>query len=427
MSLFFAAFAGFLLVGVPIALALGLACTAFLWWSDNLALMAAFPRYMVAGLDQFVLLSIPLFVLAGSLMSQGGITDRIVRLARALVGHVPGGLSLVSVTSCMFFSGVAGSASAEAAAVGSVLIPAMEKEGYPKDYAAALISVAAVMGPIIPPSVVMIIFGVLSNTSIAALFLAGIIPGLMIGISLMTYAYWRAVRHGYPVSDRMGWMERLHACVQAAPAAMLPIIILGGILTGIFTPTESAAVAVIYALILSGFFYRTLTFASLYRSLWETAFVTTGIMIVIAIASMVAIVFAFESVPQRVASGMLAISDNKYVLLLMINILLLILGMFLELISIMILTLPVLIGIVDIMGLDMVHFGMIMIINVVIGLVTPPVGMCLFVTSAISKLSIEAISRANIPMIGICVIVLLIVTYLPDVSLFLPRLFGFVQ
>lgn len=422
MGLFFGCFTAFLLVGVPVALALGIACAAYLWWIGQLTLLAAFPRYMVAGLDQFLLLSIPLFVLAGNLMSRGGITDRIVRLARAVVGRVPGGLSMVGVTSCMFFGAVAGTAAAEAAAVASVLIPAMEKDGYPKRYAAALLSVAALMGPIIPPSVALVVYGALTGTSIAKLFVAGIVPGLMIGVLLNAYAYWRAIRHGYPVSDPMPMAERARAIVSAFPVALLPVIILGGILSGVFTPTESAAVAVLYALALSCLFYRTLGLAGLYQALWETAFVTAGIMIVIAVSNMVAFVFAMEGVAQRISDAMLSISDNKFVLLLMINIVLLLLGMFLELISVMILTLPMLIVIIKTLGVDPIHFGMIMVLNVVIGLVTPPVGMCLFITSAVSRVSIEEISRAALPMIGICLGVLLIVTYVPAISLFLPSL-----
>lgn len=422
MGTFFSVFAAFLFFGVPIALALGVACSAYLWWIDNLRLLTAFPRYMVAGLDQFVLLSIPLFILAGNLMSRGGITDRVVRLARALVGQVPGGLSLVAVVSCMFFGGVAGSATAEAAAVGSVLIPAMEKEGYPKPYAASLVAVAAVMGPIIPPSIAMIIYGVLTGTSIANLFVAGIVPGLLLGALLMAYAYWRAIRYGYAISEPISWTERLRAIGVAGPAVILPLIILGGILTGIFTPTESAAVAVLYALVLSGMVYRALTLRDLYTALWETALITAGVLIVIAMSNMVAFVFAMGGLAREAADLMLSISDNKYVQLLLINILLLLLGTFLELISIMILTLPVLLVIVKALGIDLLHFGMIVVVNVVIGMVTPPVGMVLFITSAISRVSIERISYAALPMLVICLGVLMLVTYVPAVSLFLPSL-----
>lgn len=419
---FFSSFAVFIFISVPIALALALACTAFLFATDSIDLIAAFPRYMVAGLDKFVLLSIPLFILAGALMSQGGITERILGLARAMIGRVPGGLSQISIVACMLFGGVVGSASAETAAIGSVMIPAMERDGYPKQYAAGLISVASVMGPIIPPSIAMIVYGVLTGTSIASLFIAGIIPGIMIAGSLAAYAYYTAKRYNHPLSPPMAWKERVRLVADGIPAAMLPVIILGGILTGIFTPTESAAVAVLYALVLSAFFYRTLTLHTLYRVLWETAFITAGVMLVVATSNMVAFVFAMEGLPQKVAHWMLSISHDKNVILFLIVLVLLILGMFLDLIAILILTLPVLIAIVRPLGIDLVHFGMIVTIGVVIGLVTPPVGMCLFVSSSISRLPIETISRAALPMLAICIGILMLVTYIPAISLFLPSL-----
>lgn len=423
MTMFFGSFAGFMLLGVPIALSLGLACMALLWITGHFQMMSAFPRYMAAGLDQFLLLSIPLFVLTGNLMSRGQITERIVLLAQALVGRVPGGLSMVGVTTCMFF-GSAATATSEAAAVGSVMIPAMERSGYPRDYAAALIAVASVMGSIIPPAISMIIFGALTGTSIASLFLAGIIPGILIGLGLMCYAYWQAVSCGYPVSQPMVWQDRVRAIVAAMPAALLPIIILGGILSGIFTPTESAGVAVIYALILSGVIYRNLTPRDIYDALWETAFLTAGIMIVVAMANMVAFVFAIEGVAENIAHAMLSVSENKYILLLLINIVLLLLGMFLEPISIMILILPVLTLIAAKIGIDSVHLGAIVVLNVVIGLVTPPVGLCLFITSAISHVRIEDITRRVLPMLGICIGVLMLTTYVPKIPLYLPSLYA---
>lgn len=423
MGVFLGAFAAFMLLGVPIALALGAGCMVLLWWLGHGAMISAFPRYMAAGLDQFLLLSIPLFVLTGNLMSRGRITERIVLLAQALVGRVPGGLSMVGVITCMFF-GSAATATSEAAAVGSVMIPAMEKNGYPKDYAAALIAVASVMGSIIPPAISLIVYGALTGTSIGALFLAAIIPGLLIGVALMIYAYWQAIRHGYPVSPPMPWRERLSAVVGAVPAALLPVIILGGILSGIFTPTESAGVAVLYALALSAFLYRSLTLSSLYQALWETSFLTAGIMIVVAMSNMVAFVFAIEGVAESMTSAITQISDNKFVILLLVNIILLLLGTFLEPLSIMILTLPVLTAIGAAIGIDPVHFGVVIVINVVIGLVTPPIGMCLFITSAISNIRLGDINRAAYPMIGIAILVLLVITYIPAISLFLPTLFG---
>jgi tripartite ATP-independent transporter DctM subunit len=423
MSALFATFAAFLVIGVPIALALSLGCTAFLWWTGNLDLLAAFPQRLIAGVDQFVLLSIPLFIVAGHLMNAGGITERIVRFSRALVGHWPGGLSQVNVISNMLFSGVSGSATAEVAALGSVLIPAMVKEGYPVRYAAAFTAVTSVLGPIIPPSITMIVYGVLTGTSVAKLFIAGIVPGIIIGAAFMAYAHWMAKRHNFAVSPRMPWPEKWAAAAQAAPALMLPVIILGGILTGVFTPTESAAVAVLYSLVLAGLFYRTLTWAALWSALVDTAMVTSAIMFIVGVASMVGFVLSFEQIPAKLATAMLAISTDKTVLLLLINGVLLVLGLFLEPISIMILTMPVLITLVKTLGIDLVHFGMIVTLNTVIGLVHPPVGICLFIVSGISGVKLEELTIATLPMIGICIAILLLITYVPELSLWLPGLF----
>jgi len=418
---FFVGFGVFMAFGIPIALALALACAAFLWLTGNIDLLAAFPRYMVAGLDQFVLISIPLFVLAGSLMSSGGMTAGLLRLTRAVIGRVPGSLSQVAVGGSMVLGGVRGSASAEAAAIGSVLIPAMEKEGYPKPYAAGLVAVAAVMGPIIPPSLAMIIYGVLSGTSISALFIAGIIPGIMIGLFLMAYAYWQAKRHGYPVAEPMSWPDRWDAIWRGVPATLMPVIIIAGISSGVFSATESAAIAVLYALVLSAL-ERTLSAHTIFLALRDTGFVTAGIMLIIATSNMVAFVFAMEGIPQLIGAAILSLTSNKYLILLLLNILLLILGMFLDLVAILILTLPIILPIGRLIGIDPVHLGMIVVLNVVIGLVTPPVGMCLFVTSAVARLRIEEVSKAALPMIGLCLVVLVLVTYVPALSLWLPSL-----
>ena len=424
MGLFLGGFTAFLLIGVPIALALGLASVSYLYFTDNMSLMLAFPQRMIGGIDQFVLLTIPLFLLAGNLMNFGGITERIVQFSRACVGHRRGGLSMVTIVASMFFSGVSGAATAEASALGAVLIPAMVKEGYDRAYAAALVGVSSVIGPIIPPSIAMIIYAVLSGTSIAQLFLAGIVPGVMLGFGLMIYAWWMAKRHNYPVLPRMGMRDRAVASVRASPALMLPVIILGGILSGVFTPTESAAVAVIYAFAVSALLYRSLNWRELWRPLSSTALVTAGIMMIVAMASMVSFIFGFEQIPAGVAEWMLSISDDKIVLLLMINAFLLVLGLFLEPISAMIMTMPVLLTIAKALGLDLVHFGIIVVLNLVIGLATPPVGLCLFIVCAIGRVSFEAVSRAALPMIGICIIVLMLVTFIPDLVLFIPSFFN---
>ena len=423
MGPFFLTFLYLLVIGLPVAVGLGLACVVFLWWTGNMDILAAFPQRMVAGIDQFVLLTIPLFILSGSLMNAGGLTDQMVRFSRSLVGHIHGGMAQVNVVSNMLFSGVSGSATAEASALGSVLIPAMVREGYPPAFAAAFTGVTSVLGPIIPPSIGMIVYGVLTGTSIAKLFLSGVVPGVLIGGSLMVYAYFQAKRHGYAVSTRQTWSERLTATWQAAPALVLPVIILGGILTGVFTPTESAAVAVLYALVLAGLYYRTLSLKMLYSALVDTAVVTSGIMIIVGVASMVAFAITFEQVPAKVAQAMLSLTQDKTLLLLIINAALLLLGFFLEPISIMILTLPVLVPLLKMLEVDLVHFGMVMTFNTCLGLVHPPLGICLYIVSGISGVKVERISVAAMPMIGICLVLLLVITYVPWLSLWLPGLF----
>ena len=423
MGLFLAGFVGFLAVGVPIALALGLACALYLVLTGNADLLQAFPQHMSSGVDNFILLTIPMFLLAGNLMNAGGITERLVDCARAVVGHVRGGLALVNVVASMFFSGISGAATADASALGSVLIPAMEKEGYGKAYSAALTAVTSVIGPIIPPSIAMIIYGVLSGTSIARLFIAGIVPGLLLGFGLMGYAYFAARRYGHPVSARVPLPQKIVATGRATPALMLPVIILGGILSGIFSPTESAAIAVIYALLVSSLLYRTLTWSDLWRTLSDTAVLTAGIMLIVAVAKMVSFVLGFDNIPAKVATLMLEISHDRFVLLLLINIFLLLLGLFLEPLAAMIMTMPVLLEIAKLLELDLVHLGMIVVLNLVIGLATPPVGLCLFIVCAIGRVSLEEVSRAALPMLGICIGVLLLVTYVPDLVLFLPALF----
>lgn len=419
MSSFFLLFAGFLATGVPIALALGIAGTAYLYLSDNGMMALMLPQRMIAGVDQFVLLTIPLFLLAGALMNVGGVTERIVTFARAMVGHRQGGMSSVSILSSGFFAGISGSATAEASALGSILIPSMAKQGMPPAYAAALIAVSSVMGPIIPPSITMIIYGVLSGASIGQLFLAGIMPGIGIAAGLLVYASWRARRDGFPVTPRMTGRERLAATRRTLPALLLPLIILVGIKAGIFTPTEAAAVAVGYALII-GFVYRDLTIARVWEALIATALVSTSILFITSMASIVSFVFTLEQVPQLIADAMLSLTENPWMILLLLNIFLLVLGMFLEPISILILTMPILMKFQALIGMDPVHFGTMVVLNVVIGMATPPVGILLFIASAISGEPVGKVIREAMPMVGICLLVLVVIALVPQVSLFFP-------
>ena len=420
MGWFFGIFVLLLVTGVPIALALGIGGMAFLWLSGNGALMLALPQRMMAGVDQFVLLTIPLFLLAGSLMNAGGITDRIVEFARVSVGHRRGGMSSVTVLSAGFFAGISGSANAEAAALGSILIPTMKKQGIPAAYAAALVGVASIVGPIIPPSITMIIYGVLSGTSIGQLFLAGVAPGFLLIAGFLIYAGWRARRDGFPVTERVPMRARAAASFRAVPALFLPVIIIVGIKGGIFTPTEAAAVAVAYALIV-GLAYRDLTPRRIWTALVSTAIVTSSILFITSMASIVAFVFTLEQVPTRITELLLSITDNKLAILLLLNIFLILLGMFLEPISILILTMPILLKLGALIGMDPVHFGAMVVLNVVIGMATPPVGIQLFIVSAASGEPLTRVIREALPLIGICLVVLAFVALIPSVTLFLPN------
>lgn len=421
MGAFFVMFAGLLTSGIPIALTLGIAGTAYLYLSGNGMMALMLPQRMMAGIDQFVLLTIPLFLLAGALMNVGGVTDRIVHFARAMVGHRRGGMSSVSILSSGFFAGISGSATAEASALGSILIPTMSKQGMPTAYAAALIAVSSVMGPIIPPSITMIIYGVLSGTSIGQLFLAGVMPGIGIATGLLIYASWRAKRDGFPVTERMAGRDRWTATIRTLPALLLPAIILVGIKTGIFTPTEAAAVAVAYALLI-GFIYRDLNLRRLWESLIATTLVSASILFITSMASIVSFVFTLEQVPQHIADLVLAITDEPLLILLLLNVFLLLLGMFLEPISILILTMPILLKFQALIGMDPVQFGTVVVLNVVIGMATPPVGILLFITSAISGEPVTRVIREAIPLIGICIAVLALIALVPTLSLFLPNM-----
>ena len=420
MGSFFGAFVLLLATGVPIALALGVGGMIYLFLSGNGAVILAFPQRMMAGVDQFILLTIPLFLLAGMLMNVGGITDRIVVFARAMVGHRQGCMSSVTVLSAGFFAGISGSATAEASALGSILIPAMQKQGIPPAYAAALVAVSSVVGPIIPPSITMIIYGVLSGTSIGQLFLAGVGPGLLIVGGLLIYASWRARRDGFPITPKMDWAERRKATLRTVPALILPLIIVVGIKTGIFTATEAAAVAVLYALLV-GFAYRDLTLRRMWESMIATTLVSSSILFITAMASIVAFVFTLEQVPTTIASAVLSISENPLVVTILLNVVLLILGMFLEPISILILTMPILLQFQNMIGMDPVQFGTMVVINVVIGMATPPVGILLFIVCAASGQPLTKVTREALPLIAICILVLVLVAAVAPVSLLLPH------
>ena len=420
MTLYLAAFLGFLVLGVPIAFSLGLASLVYLIANDQLMLMMAFPQKMIAGIDNFVLLTIPFFILAGNLMNSANLTQQIVRFAQILVGRVKGGLAAVNVIASMMFSGVSGAATAEASALGSVMIPAMRRDGYDPAYAAALTAAGSLLGP----SLSLILYGVLTGTSIADLFLAGIAPAFLLCGLLVAYALWKARRENHPLPPVLPKSERAGAIARALPALFLPVIIVGGIRSGVFTPTEAAAVAAIYALVVGTVIYRTLSPRQIVNSFYETATMSAGVMLVVAMASMTSFILGIENIPQSIAQGLLALTDSPILLLILLNVILLILGFFLEPLAALILAMPILNQLSPIIGLDPVQFGVMIVFNLMIGMITPPVGLCLFIVSAIGRVPLDKVSRAALPMIAICFVVLALVGLVPALSLTLPALIG---
>ena len=414
----------FLAAGIPIVFAIGLASLAGVMTLSNVPLIVI-PNRMFNGMDSFPLMAIPFFLLAGELMNVAGITVRIVHFANALVGHIRGGLAHANIVASMFFAGITGSALADAAAIGSILIPAMKKEGYDEDFSAAVTASAALMGPIIPPSITMVIFGVTAGVSIGALFMAGFVPGVLIALCLMAVAYVIARRRNYPKASQMvTGREFLLRFKDAFLALLTPLIILGGILGGVMTPTESAAVAVFYALFLGIFVFRTLKWRQVPHLLLKTGIVTGFIMIIVGAANVFAWLLAAEQVPQHLSNFFLTISRKPWVVLLVINIFLLIVGCLMDTSAAIIILVPVLMPLITSVGIDPLHFGLVMCINLILGMATPPFGVILFLVCNITKMTMERLIRAIWPFLLVEVAILLLVTYLPGIALVVPRMFG---
>ena len=414
-----------LVLGTPIAFCIGISALAGLLQLGDTPLLLL-PHMMFQGTDSFPLLAVPFFVLAGALMNGGGITRRLVDFANLLVGHVRSGLALVNVVASMFFAGVTGAAVADTSAIGSVLIPAMEEEGYDLGFSAAITAASSTMGPIIPPSIPMIIYGVSAEQSIGALFLAGIIPGLLIGFALMGVAYFSGAHlqsRLAPQRTALHWRHLLSGVKDALLALFMPAFILGGILAGIFTPTEAAAISVIYAFIVGRFVYGELSWRQLPNLMKDSLVITAVIMFIIANAAIFGWLVAALQVPQKIISFLTTSISSRWLILIMINLFLLFVGTFMETTASLIILTPVLLPLAKQFGLDPIHFGAIMVLNLVIGLPTPPLGVCLFVSSGIAGISLERISRAIIPFVLAAIAVLLLVTYIPALSMWIPHLF----
>lgn len=408
-------------LNTPIAVAVGVSAVAAFILQGDMNLMLVTQR-MYAGADSFPLMAVPLFMIAGNLMGAGGISRRIVRLADALVGHLPGGLAAVSVLSAMFFAGISGSAAADTAAVGAILIPAMVKRGHSAAFAGAVQAAAGSIGVVIPPSIPMIIFGVLTGASIGKLFAAGIVPGLLAGLSLITVCVVHAKRHNWQPEHPFSLKDVFSAFRQALWALGAPVIILGGIMGGIFTATESAAVAVFYALFAGLFIYREISFRQLPALFLQAGITSSIILFIISAASVFSWYMAIQDIPAGIAAWLTGITTHPVLLLLLINCLLLLAGTILETTAALILFVPVLLPLLPALGLDVVHLGIIVIMNLAIGMLTPPMGVCLIVSCSIASTRLEAITRAILPFLLALIINLAVVCLVPDIALKLPHM-----
>lgn len=426
LVLFLPVFLFFLMVGLPVFFGLLFAPGILLWLNGQERDLTLLYRNLYNGMDSFPLMAIPFFMLAGELMNRGGITLRLVEFSQAMMGHFRGGLAHVNILSSMLFAGLSGSAVADTSALGSMLIPAMEKQGYTRRFAAAITAASSVIGPIIPPSGIMIIYAYVMGESVAALFLAGIVPGLLVGVGLMVLVKIMADRYDFPVASRRhSWGERGQASLKAFFPLLTPVIILGGILSGVFTPTEAAAVAVAYALIIGLFVLRTLKFSELSDVLSKAGITSAVVLLLVGAAMSFKTVVSLSHAPELLAEFILTLTENPLLLLFLINLLLFAVGMFLDAGPAIIILGPILGPVFTSLGVDSVHFAIIMCVNLTVGLATPPMGLVLFVAASVSGEKVETISKAILPFLAVEILVIMLITFVPEISMTIPRLTGF--
>lgn len=419
-------FFGLLLLNVPITFSIGLATLATMLVSvDFIPAVTTMAQRMAGGINSFALLAIPFFILSGLIMGRGGIAKRLIECAMALIGMLPGGLALVNVVSCMFFGAISGSAVAATSAIGSFMLPEMKKQGYDINYSAAVTASAATTGMLIPPSNILIVYAIASGgVSIAALFVAGYLPGILLGIALMLVCAGYAKIKGYPVGARLPLKLVVQKVAAALPSLFMIFLVIGGIIGGIFTATEAGAIAVIYSLILAVGFYREVKISELSGIMMKAAETTAIVLALIATSSAMSWILSYEQIPQTLSAAMLTISENPLLILLMINLILLLVGAFMDMTPAVLIFTPIFLPVAVELGMSPLHFGIMMVLNLSIGLVSPPVGSVLFVSCAIAKTKIEAIIKPMLPMYLAMFVVLMLVTYIPAISEFLPALFG---
>jgi len=414
-------------LGVPISFSIGISSLLTMMLSiSTIPSLTTVSQRMATGIDSFALLAIPFFILAGQLMNSGGIARRLIDFAKVLVGKLPGGLAFVNILAAMFFGAISGSAVAAASAIGGFMTPVMEKEGYDKPFSAAINIASSTTGLIIPPSNILIVYSLASGgVSIAALFLAGYIPGILFGLSLMVVAYIHAKKNKYKVNFEFSLGDSIKKFFDAVPSLLLIIIVIGGIVAGYFTATEASAVAVLYAFILSVFMYKEVKIKDLPDILLSSASTTAIVMLLVGTSMAMSWVMAYENIPQNVAQALLALSENKIIILIIINIILLIIGTFMDMTPAVLIFTPIFLPVALQLGIDPIHFGIVMVMNLSVGLCTPPVGSVLFVGCSVAEIPITKVIKPLLPMFLAMFLTLLLVTYVEDLSLIIPQFFGY--
>ena len=426
ISLILTCFFMLMLIGMPIGFVLGLTAVLGFLKMDDPVFMTMLSQRFFSAMNSYVYLALPLFLLAGDIMNKAGLTEKIVDFSNVFFGRLRGGLAQVNIATSIIFGGISGSAVADTAALGSIFIPSMTKEGYDRDFSVAVTAASSVIAPIIPPSIIMVLYGGLMGVSIAGLFAAGIVPGLLIAIGMMILTRFISKKRNYPQHQEKITFKRVKTETwNAGWALFMPVIILGGILGGIFTPTEAAAVAVGYALFLGFVVYRNVSLKDFYWLLFRNSVMMGVIILILSGAAVLAWLFAIEQLPQAVAEVFTSITDNRYILLLLINLLMLIVGMFMDILSSLIILGPILAPMAVNLGVDPLHFGMMMCVNLSIAMITPPVGGCLFIGMVVGKISFGKMVRAIWPYIIVELAVLLMVIYIPDITMLVPKLLGF--
>jgi tripartite ATP-independent transporter DctM subunit len=420
MWLFFISFLGLIVLRFPIAYALGV--SSVIYFVGAGVSLKVIPQIMTSAFDSFVLLAVPLFMLAGELMNSGGITDRLFSFANKWVGHIKGGLAHVNIVASMIFAGMTGSAVSDAAGLGVIEIKAMLDEGFDSDFSAAVTAASSTIGPIIPPSIPFVLYGSMAGVSVGGLFLGGAIPGLIMGLALMIFCYFISIKRNYPCHKRPTIKELAKSFITAFPPLMTPIIIIGGILGGIFTPTEAAVVAVVYALILGIFVYKELNFKKIGEILLKVAKNTASIMIIVSLAAVFGWVLSYQGFTQTISQGLLSLTHNRLLILLLINLVLLIVGCFMETIAALLIVVPMFVPVCQAVGIDLLQFGVIATLNLMIGLITPPVGVNLYVVSRVTNVAFERTVKAIWPFILVLFGVLMLISYVPSFVTYLPSL-----